>query len=154
MHRKLTSEQIRTTCQALLTQTRSPTVRDVMARLRTDYGASGRTERVTRILHTVLEQWRPQPTVVEDPDTTFLRQQLSDARARAARAEELERRHQDFWAARYDERVAELEQRTTPPTPTGISPEQYLRLYRRAAELHNRLARYEEVEPLLPPVTP
>jgi len=154
MHRKLTSEQIRATCKEMLTRSRSVTVREVMARLRTEYGAGGRTERVSRILQSVLKEWQPEAAVVEDADTAVLRRQLSDALTRAARAEELERRHQDFWAARYDERMAELERQVPPPSASGVSSEQYLRLYRRAAELWNRLARYEEVGALLPPIAP
>jgi hypothetical protein len=151
MPSKLTSEQIRGTCQELLKKARSTTVREVMAQLRREYGACGRTERVKNILQDVLGEWRPEVPVVEDANITLLRQKLSDAEARAARAEELERRHQDFWAARYAERVAELENRAPPPAPTGVSTEKYVRLYRRAAELWDRLARYEEVGPLLPP---
>ena len=151
MRRKLTSEQIRTTCLAVLKRSRSATVREVLAELQSNYGASGRRERVNNILRSVVAQWKAEAPTAEDPDITSQRRQLLDAQRRAERAEALERSHQDFWAARYGEKLADLEsRRMQPPGTSGVSPEQYLRLYRRAAELWNRLARYEEVGPLLP----
>jgi hypothetical protein len=88
----------------------------------------------------------------ENVDVMVLRRELAEAERRAARAEELERRHQDFWAARYQEKVEELQGAMSLRNPPGVSSEQYLRLYQRAAELARRLSRYEEVEPLLPGV--
>jgi hypothetical protein len=150
MRRKLTSEQIRSTCLAVLERSRSATVREVEVELQSIYGASGRRERVNNILHSVKEQWKAEAATADDSDITSLRRQLLDAQRRAERAEALERSHQDFWAARYAEKLVSLESRVQPARFTGVSSEQYLRLYRRAAELWNRLARYEEVGPLLP----
>jgi hypothetical protein len=150
MRRKLTSEQIRSTCFAVLERSRSATVREVEVELQSIYGASGRRERVNNILHSAKLQWKAEAATADDWDITSLRRQLLDAQRRAERAEALERSHQDFWAARYAEKLVSLESRVQPVRPTGVSSEQYLRLYRRAAELWNRLARYEEVGPLLP----
>ena len=127
---------------------RSATVREVEVELQSIYGASGRRERVNNILHSVKVQWKAEASVA-DSDITSLQRQLLDAQRRAERAEALERSHQDFWAARYAEKLASLESRVQPVRPTGVSSEQYLRLYRRAAELWNRLGQYEEVGPLL-----
>ena len=151
MRRMITTEQIREARNELLQQSDSPSVRSVMALLRQRHGACGRTERVAEILRGLTEkQERPRP-INESSDLASLRQQLFEAEQRAARAEELERRHQDFWAARYQEKLAELQYRVAAPNSTGVSSEQYLRLYRRAVELAGRLARYEEVGPLLSP---
>ena len=150
MRRKLTSEQIRTTCLAVLERSRSATVREVLVELQSHFGASGRRERVNNILHSVKVQWKAEAATASDPDVTSLRRQLLDAMRRAERAEALERAHQDFWAARYAEKMVELASRVQPPQTTAVSSEQYLRLYRRAAELWDRLAQYEEVGPLLP----
>lgn len=148
MHRKLTADQIRDVCKGMLLRSNHPSVNSVVAELRQRYGASGRRERVAEILRGLIGQQEPRQYAVESSDLASLRQQLFEAQQRAARAEELERRHQDFWAARYQEKLAELQYRVVAPSSTGVSSEQYLRLYQRAAELASRLARYEEVEPL------
>lgn len=151
MHRKLTSEQIRDVCVELASNSAQPTVRAVMGELRARYGASGRTARVAEILRGV---GKPAPSpvhVTESSDVASLRYELLRAEQRASRAEEIERRHQDFWAARYQEKVQELEERVVQPQTAGVSSEQYLRVYRRLAELAERLALYEAVGPLLPP---
>ena len=148
MHRKLTTEQIRRVCDEMLSQSQGASVASVMTRLRERHGASGRTARVAGILSEVLREFRSR--LDENSDVTVLRRELAEAERRAARAEELERRHQDFWAERYREKVEELQVALGARKPTGVSSEQYLRLYQRAAELARRLSRYEEVEPLLP----
>lgn len=151
MNRKLTSEQIESTCRELLGGRRHVTVRDAMAELQRRHGAAGRTERVSRILSR-LETHQPfEPTHVEAPapDATALLERLDAAEARAARSEEMERRHQDYWAERYAEKADELERKYSailqarPP----ITTDQYLRLQRRVAELSRRLSKYEDVEP-------
>lgn len=129
----------------MLQQTDAPSVRSVMAHLRLRHGACGRTERVAKVLRGLIEKREPRRQVSENSDLASLRQQLFEAEQRAARAEELERRHQDFWAARYQEKIEELQFRVAAPNSTGVSSEQYLRLYRQAAELARRLAQYEQV---------
>lgn len=152
MHRKLTVKQIRDVCVELLEQDEAASIRDVRTRLKHLYDASGRTKRVAGILRSIRDQQRRQQPVDEMTDLATLRRQLIEAEERAARAEEMERRHQDFWAARYQEKVEELEARMAAQVAvSGVSPEQYLRLYQRAMELARRLAQYEEVGPLLPP---
>lgn len=149
MNRKLTPEQIEATCRALLSSRRRVTIRTVMAQLRERHGATGRTERVSAILRRIEGRRDFDPS--HDPpsaDTAALLERLLAAEARAARSEELERRHQDFWAQRYAEKVDELERRYTAAVQVrpAITTDQYLRLQRRAAELAGRLAQYESVE--------
>jgi hypothetical protein len=150
MHRKLTTEQIREVCTEMLSRAEGASVSSVMIRLRERHGACGRTARVAKILSEALSELQRRPA--ENVDVVVLRRELAEAERRAARAEELERRHQDFWAARYQEKVEELQGAMSLRNPPGVSSEQYLRLYQRAAELARRLSRYEEVEPLLPGV--
>ena len=152
MHRKLTAEQIRIVCGEMLLEPGKTTVRSIRNRLRHQYGASGRTERVAKILRAVIESKKPPAPVAESSDAISLHEKLLQAQQRAQRAEDLERRHQDFWAARYQEKVQELENRLAGlQQGGGVSSEQYFRLYQRATELLRRLAQYEEVGPLLPP---
>jgi hypothetical protein len=147
MRQDLTTAQIREVCRELLQHPNSTSVRSTMRELRKKYGACGRTERVAEILR---QEKQIQLTPGEPEDLVALRSQLLEAQRRAERAEERERRHQDFWAARYQEKVAEW-QAARAPAPAGVSSEQYLRLYVRAMELARRLAQYEDVESLLPP---
>ena len=151
MHRKLTREEVEAVCRRLLSERRRVTVRSVMAELRRCYRAAGRTERVSMILRQLAESAGPTPP--EGTELASLREQLRVAEERAARAEELERQHQDFWANRYAEKVTELERRYAEAlnTKQAIRSEQYLRIHQRAAELAQRLARYEPVEPLISP---
>jgi hypothetical protein len=151
MHRKLTTDQVREVCEEMLLQTETPSVRTVMAELRQRYGACGRTERVASVLRSLTEKRELRSRVSESSDLASLRQKLLDAEERAARAEYRELRHQDLWARRYQEKVAELQHRVATSKSTGVSSEQYLRLYRRAVELAGRLARYEPVEHVLEP---
>jgi hypothetical protein len=153
MPKLLSTSQIEATCQRLLNRQRRVNVREVMRELRKEYGASGRTERVVKILRAE-EQRTPAilGSVDASPSEESLREQLSIAEQRAARSEALERDHQDFWAARYEEKVSELTKRTAPPSSGTVPSEQYLRLFQRATELARRLSKYEAVEPLLPPM--
>jgi hypothetical protein len=149
VHRKITIQQIREVCEEMLQQTDAPSVRSVMAQLSLRHGACGRTERVAEVLRGLIKKREPRHQVSENSDLASLRQQLFEAEQRAARAEELERRHQDFWAARYQEKIEELQFRVAAPNSTGVSSEQYLRLYRQATELARRLAQYEQMGSVL-----
>jgi hypothetical protein len=124
-----------------------------MRELRKEHGASGRTERVVKILRAEEQRTSAIPAPINaTPSEVSLREQLSIAERRAARAEELERDHQDFWAAKYEEKVSELARRPAPPSSGTVPSEQYLRLFQRAVDLARRLSKYEAVEPLLPPL--
>lgn len=147
MARGLTDHQIEITVSDLLRRSRRVTVRDAMQALRDRFGGSGRTERVCQVLKRLESQLQisaDEADVQQELET--LRARVKQAEARAALSEERERCHQDLWAARYAEKVAELEHQQARPGPssTGITPEQYLRVYQRAAELARRLARYED----------
>ncbi len=150
MNRRLTPEQLESACRDLLMSRRRVTVRAVMAELRRRHGASGRTERVRQTLHRLDASQPLEPT--RDPaasDTATLLERLQAAEARAARSEELERHHQDFWAKRYAEKADELERRYAAVLRArpAITTDQYLRLHQRIADLTRRLSRYESVDP-------
>jgi hypothetical protein len=157
---KLTTAQIQEVCHALLQVQRRVGRRDVMRELHRRYGAMGRCERVARILKRVGEGATVSPSQV-GPEVATLIEQLRAAEERAGRAEqrasaaeEMERSHQDFWANRYAEKIVELQKRQAAMdlnAKRGVSPDEYLRIYRRAAELARRLAQYEPVEPLSRP---
>ena len=143
----LSEQQIEITLRELLRRSRRVTVRDAMQALRERFGGCGRTERICRILRRLESQLlisAEELEILQELET--LRERVRQAEARAALSEERERQHQDLWAARYAEKVAELEQQQVRPGPrsTGVPPEQYLRVYQRAAELARRLARYED----------
>jgi hypothetical protein len=143
----LSELQIEITLKELLQRTRRVTVRDAMQALRLRFGGCGRTERICRILKRLEAQWQPTVTEIEaQQELEQLRERVRLAEARAALSEERERQHQDLWATRYAEKVAELEHQPVRPSPrnVGVSHEQYLRVYQRAAELARRLARYED----------
>ena len=149
MNRKLAPEQIEATCRDMLAGRRRVTVRAVMAELRCRHQACGRTERVSEILRRVEARRALDPP--NDPpsaDVAALLDRLQAAEARAARAEELERHHQDFWAMRYAEKADELERRYAAALQArpAITTDQYLRLQQRAAELARRLAQYEPLD--------
>ena len=147
---KVTDQQIEEVCRTLLEGHRRVGVRDVMRRLRALYGSGGRTERVAAVLSRVMAErpvvGRPTPSPDEFED---LRGKLKGALERAALAEQREIQHQDYWARRYAERLEELERAHASQlsTATRTASERYLRLYQWAAELTNRLRRYEVVEP-------
>jgi hypothetical protein len=150
MNRKLTSEQIEATCRQLLSGRRPVTVRTVMAELRRRNGSAGRTERVSGILRRLqtapeIESTGNAPAA----DVVALRERLEAAEARAARSEEMERRHQDYWAKRYAEKADELERRYAAAIKArpAITTDQYLRLQQRIADLARRLSQYEPVGP-------
>lgn len=149
MNHKLTSEQIEAACRDLLSARRHVTVRAVMAELHRHHGAAGRTERVSQILRRL--QTAPFEST-RDPqlaNIAALRERLEAAETRAARSEEMERRHQDYWAKRYAEKADELERKYAPALqpPAAITADQYLRLRQRVADLTRRLSRHEPVDP-------
>ena len=148
MPRGLSDLQIEQSIRELFVRQRRVTVRDVMKVLRVRFGASGRTERVCQMLKR-LEAEGDSLRLAQAVDTQAflaLRERVRDAEARAALSEERERQHQDLWAQRYAEKVALLDRQqvSTARTLSGVTHEQYLRVYQRAAELARRLARYED----------
>ena len=145
MNRKLSSDQIEAVCRELLARQRSVTVRGVMAELRSRYGASGRTNRVTEILRRVERSLPVGASSSDSSEITALRERLQAAEVRAARSEEMERHHQDYWAKRYVEKVDELERKYAAllRSRPAITTDDYLRLQQRVAELTRRLAEYE-----------
>lgn len=149
MNRKLTPEQIEGTCRHLLNQRGRVTVRAVMAELRRRHGACGRTERVSEIMGQLQIDRVSQPVSDQPADTPALLERLRAAEVRAERSEEIERRHQEFWARRYAEKADELERRYRAAINArpSITVDQYLRLQQRVADLARRLAQYEPVEP-------
>jgi hypothetical protein len=148
MHQKLTAAQIEGVCLEAHRTAPNPPVRQVLAALRHRFGCCGRTERVGEILRRVIEA-NPRPLPSANIELDSLQQQLAAAEARAKRAEDLERHHQDFWAGRYQAKVTELANRTGQPVSAVIPFDDHLKLYRKAAELARRLARYEDVGSLL-----
>jgi hypothetical protein len=157
MRRGLTDTQIEFVARQLIATSYRVTVRDVMQALRARFGGSGRTERVCHILQRIESE---RPARVESPpgteDVEQLRERVRRAEARAALSEERERQHQDLWARRYAEKVAELErqQLRASQRSAGVPHDQYLRIHVRAAELARRLARYEDPDQPLAPVPP
>jgi hypothetical protein len=148
MSRGLTDLQIEQSIRELLTRKRRVTVRDVMTLLRMKFGASGRTERICQMLKR-LEHEGEATRVAQTADAMAfeaLNQRVRTAEARASLSEERERHHQDLWAARYAEKVAQIDRQQVRATKVigGVTHEQYLRLYQRAAELARRLAKYED----------
>jgi len=146
MPRGLSDIQIELTARELLGQQRRVTVRDVMLALQSRFGGCGRTERICRILKQVESQWKPVNPGAGTDEIQVLRDRLRVSEARAAVSEERERQHQDLWASRYAEKVAELEkhQIRAMARPAGVTHEQYLRVYQRAVDLARRLAKYED----------
>jgi hypothetical protein len=148
MPRGLSDAQIERVTRQLLSEQHRVTVREVMRVLRLRFGGCGRTERICRILRQLeSEERKPSASVsVESAELETLREQLRVAQARAALSEERERLHQDLWASRYAEKVAELEKPAPRgPVPSlGITHDQYLRVCQRAADLARRLAQYED----------
>jgi hypothetical protein len=155
MNRLLTDEQIRSTCRQLSQTTRKPTTRQVSSDLRKQYGACGRSERVGEILRAVLEERVPTTGTSLAAESRALKSELARANVRAVLSEKRERDHQDFYANQYAKKLAQFEARLAElqRVSRGVTAEQYLRLYQRAAELMHRLSKYENVEPLLPPTT-
>jgi hypothetical protein len=154
--RLITLAQIEEACGALLRTRRKVGVRDVTQHLQGLHGFKGRTERVAIVLKRLqAEQIALPSSPVEQSNRDVLAQllrQLREAEGRAMRAEELERRHQDFWADRYAEKLQELERRfeARARDAPAVTAEQYLRISQRVAELERRLAQYERVEPFNP----
>jgi hypothetical protein len=148
MPRGLSNSQIERVTQELLARRYRVTVRDVMGALRIQFGGCGRTERVCSILKKLQAASPPPQSAVAaaDDEINVLRERVRTAEARAVLSEERERHHQDLWASRYAEKIAELEkhQPRVASRVTGVSHEQYLRAHQRAAELARRLAKYED----------
>src|SRR5581483_11928003 len=149
--RRISDQQIEEACRALLNERRRVGVRDVMHQLRASQGAVGRTARVAAILSRVMAEcpaFRPPPPPLPE-ELDDLQSKLRLALERAIRAEEREVQHQDYWARRYAERLEELERlhATQLSSATQNASERYLRLYQWAAQLKDRLSRYEVVEP-------
>jgi hypothetical protein len=147
MPRGLSDIQIERTTRQLLARQYRVTVRDVMRALRSEFGGCGRTERICRILRRLEAQREGLGTTrATNEELDALRERVRVAEARAALSEERERQHQDLWANRYAEKVAELEKHTRRAAnrAAGVSHEQYLRVYQRATELARRLAKYED----------
>lgn len=148
MPRGLTDPQIEQSIRELFVRQRRVTVRDVMELLRAKFGACGRTERICQMLKR-LEAEAESTRMIQTADAhafEALRERVRAAEARAALSEERERQHQDLWAERYAEKVAQLGRQQSPAARavSGVTHEQYLRVYQRAAELARRLARYED----------
>lgn len=147
MPRGLTAGQIEQTVRELLSQSRRVTVRDVRRALRARFGGGGRTERLCEILR---RQENQSSSTSRDPadadDVRQLRERVQIAEARALLSEQREREHQDLWARRYADKVAEYERQPARVShqAAGVPHEQYLRVHQRAAELARRLARYED----------
>jgi hypothetical protein len=148
MSRGLSDAQIERITRELLAQRHRVTVRDVMQALHMQFGGYGRTERVCRILRRLESQERlvAASDSLQSQEIEALHERVRAAEARAALSEERERQHQDLWASRYAEKVAALERQQPRATQrsAGVTHEQYLRVYQRAAELARRLARYED----------
>jgi hypothetical protein len=120
-----------------------------MFALQTQLGSGGRTERICRVLKRLEsegEAARVADAAVTD-EIAALRERVRLAEARAALSEERERQHQDLWAARYAEKVAQLERQSrATQSLRGVTHEQYLRVHQRAIRLARRLAKYEDPE--------
>jgi uncharacterized membrane protein YccC len=147
MPRGLTDRQIEQITRELLTRHRRVTVRQVMLSLQARFGGCGRTERVCQILKRVGSEPEvpPASSSAAFEELEALREKVRMAEARAALSEERERQHQDLWAARYAEKIAQLDRQQSHATKAvGVTHEQYLRVYQRAAELARRLAKYED----------
>lgn len=153
MKRRLASDLIAGACRELLQRQRRVGVRDVTGHLFEQYGIKGKTERIAAILKEQEAAALPSPSgskAAPEVEALLERARSAEERAgqaelRALRAEELERNHQDFWAARYAERVEELERRYAElarPT-SGVSADQYLKVCQMNAELTRRLELYE-----------
>lgn len=146
MNRRLSSAQIEQMCVSLLSAHRRVGVRQVMRQLLVHHGASGSTERVAAILRRLQTQVPPSPVAAQsEAQSQGLQEQLRQALERAARAEEIERRHQDFWADQYARKWEELEQRyAASQREMAIKhAERCLLMSQRLAELEWRLAQYE-----------
>jgi hypothetical protein len=147
MPRGLSEAQIERVVRNLLVRQRRVSVRDVMFSLQTQFGSGGRTERICRVLKRLEsdgEAARVADAAIAD-EMAALRERARLAEARAALSEERERQHQDLWAARYAEKVAQLERQSrATQSVRGVTHEQYLRVYQRAVGLARRLAKYED----------
>jgi hypothetical protein len=147
MPRGLSDRQIEQITRDLLARQRRVTVREVMLTLRARFGGCGRTERICLILKRLEADAQAMSAVrgANAQELEALQERVRVAEARAALSEERERQHQDLWAARYAEKVAQLERQPSRTTKVlGVTHEQYLRVYQRAAELARRLSKYED----------
>jgi uncharacterized protein YdiU (UPF0061 family) len=132
----LSEQQIEITLRELLRHSRRVTVREAMQALRERFGGCGRTERICRILKRLESQLQISAADVDvHQELERLRALVHQAESRAELSEERERQHQDLWAARYAEKVEELErqQQRANSRSAGVPHEQYLRVHQRAA---------------------
>jgi len=150
VNRRLTTEQIEIAARALLRGRRQVTVQALRHSLHERHGAGGRTERIARILKQLQNELALLPP--NEPggeELEKLQQRVREAEARAERAEQLERSHQDFWARRYSEKADELERRHAAALKNraSISADQHLRLLQENAELRRRLLEHSQPAP-------
>ncbi|MGH7079189.1 MAG: hypothetical protein ACREFU_13990 [Acetobacteraceae bacterium] len=159
MRRGLSNLTIQTVCRELLAGSRKVTTRQLAEKLRQRHGHPGRQERIVRALREAMQEPLPSLALAPtgdlgDKDVAALRERLKAMERRAELAEERELRHQDLWANRYVEKIAEMEAAferkhaeqqaaLAKPRPV-ITAEEYLRLHQRIAELTRRLAEYED----------
>lgn len=140
----------------------------VRAELKRLYGASGGTDRVYRVLEgppPLPPASPPQNKALAEVERTSqalaadlaaanrkikqLQEELQQASAARDLANERSDGAQDYWARLYDQRKQEFEQmaaRLREQAKPAVSPDQYLRVCQRAAELSKRLSQYELVE--------
>jgi hypothetical protein len=147
MPRGLSDRQIEQVTRELLSRQRRVTVREVMLTLRARFGGCGRTERICLVLKRIEAEADAVSAIrgADAQEIAALQERVRVAEARAALSEERERQHQDLWAARYAEKIAQLDRQPSRTTKAvGVTHEQYLRVYQRAAELARRLSKYED----------
>lgn len=150
VNRRVASEQIEAAARALLRGRRQVTVQALRQELRSRHGAGGRTERIAGVLRRMHQELSTVPPAGPGgEELEQLHQRVRDAEARAARAEQLERSHQDFWARRYGEKMDELERRYASALKgrAPISADQHLRLLQENAELRRRLLEHQQRGP-------
>src|ERR1700734_2215884 len=110
MPRGLADGQIEQIVRELLQRSHHVTVRDVRQALRARFGGAGRTERLCRFLRQQDDRSLHALHGSGNPDELEqLRERVRIAEARAMLSEQREREHQDLWARRYAEKVAEYE---------------------------------------------
>jgi len=150
MNRQLSRTQIEVVCIELVSTRPEVSVRDVTRELKRRHGAAGRNERVAGILKGVKADASKvvivsRPAVRADEWDT----PIAKALERAERAEDRERRHQDFWADRYAQRCEELElhYRRQFDELNRQHSERYLGVCQRVVELERRIAGYEAMDP-------
>jgi hypothetical protein len=117
MNRRLTDQQIRSTCRALLKGGRVISGRQLRRELNERFNAVGKTERVFQIWREAMaEQQRAAVLGALPTDVSELQRRLQAAESQAAAnlkraelAEYREQAHQDHWALEVDKLRQELE---------------------------------------------